>query len=461
MKEKLNVIYACTITCLVLLSIVSCTKDFLDIKRNKAQVVPASLTDYRSLLDNPVMISAYPNMGELGSDDYTITKAVWNALSNPIYKNGYVWADDVYQGAPCEDWNRGYERIMLANFILEGLQNVKSGQDKGLDKNAMIGEAYFYRALSLYMLTPIFCKTYDPIGAKDNLGLPLRTSSNINTIFQRDNLQNTFLRIEEDLRQAISRLPRQVDYITRPGKAAAHAVLANVYLYMDDYVAAYKQADTALMLQSELLDYNVLDVAAAVPFKSHGKDNPEVIMFLQATNPTPMNTARMNVASDLLALYDENDLRKKVFYTSNSGRIVFKGAYSGIPSSMFVGMTTAEMLLVRAECAIRVGELEIGRRDLNRLMEHRMDKNFLEALPSGLSQDDLLRLVVNERRKELVFRGRRWADLKRLNKEEEFEKQIQRVLDDEKYELPIGSNKWEWPIPIEVVNLSGIIQNER
>ncbi|MNL77641.1 hypothetical protein D3C87_2038720 [compost metagenome] len=70
-------------------------------------------------------------------------------------------------------------------------------------------------------------------------------------------------------------------------------------------------------------------------------------------------------------------------------------------------------------------------------------------------------LILEQRRKELIFRGRRWADLKRLNKEPRFAKKIVRVLDGETYSLEPNSLKYAIKIPQIVIEQSGITQNIR
>ena len=54
----------------------------------------------------------------------------------------------------------------------------------------------------------------------------------------------------------------------------------------------------------------------------------------------------------------------------------------------------------------------------------------------------LLETILQERRKELLFRGRRWADLKRLNLEAKFKKDLIRTINGQEYRLPFNSLKY-------------------
>ncbi|HCL05345.1 MAG TPA: hypothetical protein DHW64_05015 [Chitinophagaceae bacterium] len=73
---------------------------------------------------------------------------------------------------------------------------------------------------------------------------------------------------------------------------------------------------------------------------------------------------------------------------------------------------------------------------------------------------DALNKIIAERRKELVWRGLRWQDLKRFNKQGA-NIRLQRILGTDNYLLEPGSNKYIFPIPQEEISLSGIIQNTR
>jgi len=128
----------------------------------------------------------------------------------------------------------------------------------------------------------------------------------------------------------------------------------------------------------------------------------------------------------------------------------------------FVGLTTSETILDAAESNIRLGNIEIGRGYLNHLLKNRIDKKFfvqqLETDPSKLLKD-----VLDERRKELVRRGIRWSDLRRLNKDSRFKTIIERKVqinnEVRTFVLPPNSKNYVYKIPIEVINMTGMEQN--
>ncbi len=77
---------------------------------------------------------------------------------------------------------------------------------------------------------------------------------------------------------------------------------------------------------------------------------------------------------------------------------------------------------------------------------------------------DPLSLILAERRKELAFRGLRWTDLRRLNKEESANITLYRVLEGIPPiidSLVANDENYILPIPPDVLALSGIAQNPR
>lgn len=447
-----------------MLAFTACMKDFLDVKRDKSQVIPKTIEDYRSIFEQQNMnVLSSHQLGLIGSDDYFVDLQQWQSLSNPIHKNGYVWAEEIFQGQTSDDWNKGFERILFANFVLEGVGQISESAGNRVFRNEVLGAACFFRGTNFFHLAQLFCRQYDSETAKVELGLPLRTTSNINAKFQRSTVEDTYLQIISDLEAAAELLPNTVPLNTRPCRPAALGMLANVYLAMGDYPEALAYADQALGLASDLLDYNEIDTSLSFPFPLFGQGNIEILFNAMAAVPTVMNNSNMNADSILLASYDVHDIRKQAFFFTNSsnGRQVFKGSYVGNASLMFTGLTTPEILLIRAECNARVGNKPAAVADLNRLRANRIERGFFEPVGNDISMADLLQMVLRERRRELVFRGRRWSDLKRFIKEGRLEEPLKRLLGDHEYLLPVNSSRWAWPIPPDVVRLAGLTQNER
>jgi hypothetical protein len=98
--------------------------------------------------------------------------------------------------------------------------------------------------------------------------------------------------------------------------------------------------------------------------------------------------------------------------------------------------------------------------DLNQLLRARWLKGTFVSF-TAVNPSDALSQILKERRKELIFRGLRWSDLKRLNKESPFVTTLSRSLNGQTYTLPPNSNLYVFPIPPAEIQLSGIQQNPR
>src|SRR5690606_3072803 len=99
----------------------------------------------------------------------------------------------------------------------------------------------------------------------------------------------------------------------------------------------------------------------------------------------------------------------------------------------------------------RLGNPDGAMSDLNRLLSFRFTPEGFEPIKGDIDPEALLELVLSERRKELVYRGRRWGDLKRFAKDPNLAKPLKRILGEQVYTLPIDSRLWVWPIPPDAV----------
>ena len=126
----------------------------------------------------------------------------------------------------------------------------------------------------------------------------------------------------------------------------------------------------------------------------------------------------------------------------------------------FIGLTTSEILLIRSEAAARIGKSAIALAGINLLRQHRFAPENYQEVQWGNAI--LLQEILKERRKELVFRGRRWADVKRLNQEAATQRTLTRTVEGQSYQLAPGSLKFAALIPQLVTQLNPTIeQNKR
>lgn len=444
----------------LLIFILGCKKDFLGIKSEKSQVVPSSISDYQAILDNANVMNMTSStlLGMLGADEYYIMNGRLSTISSVYQKNGYVWGKDVYQGTAVDDWNFAYRRILYSNISLEGISKINPHPGEQEGWNNVKGSALFYRAFNFYQLAQLFCKPFDASSSPTDPGIPLRTESDINIKSTRATVAAAYKQIINDLSQAIELLPLTPLVKYRPSKSAALALLAKTSLIMGDYEKARTYAVQCLAIKDELIDFNNIDGSLNYPFPENVENNPEILFYNLASNITILGAARFNADTTLLNSYAANDLRKQAYFFEYTGRILFGGGY--IPGGYFTGLATDEILLIRAECHARLGDGLNGLNDLNTLLKSRINRSSFVPL-SFTDADDVLASILKERRKELVLRGTRWEDLRRLNKEPRFATTLVRNIDNQRFELFPNDPRYTWPIPDSEVTLNGLKQNIR
>ncbi|UKJ07143.1 RagB/SusD family nutrient uptake outer membrane protein [Solitalea lacus] len=449
-----------TVKIMVLISLLlcSCTKEIIDKKPDKSQVVPTTLSDFQALLDNVLVFGVhYSGIAEVASGDYYLHAADFHALNGVPEKNAFLWQGQVWDGAPVvAEWNSFYEKVFYTNVVLDGLQAVAVSNSTQEAYNQVKGMALFYRATAFFHLAQLFAGPYGPTAPTD-LGIPLRLNSDLNERSVRATLEQTYAQILTDLQEALRLLPAQFRTPYRPSKVAAYALLARVALVMGDYDKALQYADESLKLHGVLLDYNSINRAATFPVP---KLNAEVILQATCGRYGSWERARGKVDSLLYKSYAANDIRRTAFFIVNSdGSVAFKGMYSG-SLSLFTGLATDEQLLIRAECYARKGKAHEAVTDLNTLLVNRYKKGTFVPL-TATDPDNVVELVLAERRKQLLFRGLRWMDLRRLNQEARFAITLKRTMDGLAYTLPPNDKRYVFPIPDYILAATGMPQNER
>lgn len=447
---------------IILLSIIivtcSCSENFLDIKADSALIIPSSLEDLQTLLDNSAtMNSGSPNeLSVIGSDEYFVSNDVWNFHPNHYQKNAYVWADDIYEGDLGTDWSYAYAKILYCNTVLDGLKKIEK-TDSNLELyDGVEGTALFVRAYTFYQLSQVFCKRYNKESAKTDLGIPLKVTADLEGKTYRATLEEVYQKVMEDLDTAYDKLPLVPVVVQRPSKIAVDYLKARIYLQVDEYEKALLHAEKVLKDRSYVTDYAEVDAELRLPFPANTNLNKEVIYHSWMQYAGILGPSNLQIDSELFSMYSEEDYRRSIFFFKNGSILTYKGSYHG-SLNFFTGFTTPEMYLVKAECMQRLGRSNEAQKALDVLLKNRV-ANYKSV---NLDGKNLLRKIIEERRKELIFRGVRWEDLRRLNQDPDFRKTLIRSINDKEYRLVPGDPRYVWPIPDEVIRISGIEQNVR
>jgi hypothetical protein len=320
-------------------------------------------------------------------------------------------------------WTPAYYNIYQANAAIEGLQ--ASNGVSTLVKKELIAEAKFIRAFCHFYLVNLFGD------------VPLITESNwseINTI-SRTKTSFVYAQIINDLTDAQKDLPK--DYSVAGGEKiranywAATALLSRAYLYTGDWKDAEMQATNLISSGNFNLSADLNTVFL--------KNSAEAILQFQTLDAPNTHDATIegnilipashtvqplaNLTNQLLAAFEPNDLRRKVWVDSS----VFGGVKYFYPAKYKVRISTpdniteyymvlrfAEQYLIRAEAKAQQNvDLAGAIADLNTIRT----RANLPPLSTSLNQAQVLGAVAQERRIEFFAEwGQRWFDLKRTGK---------------------------------------------
>lgn len=420
--------------------------------------VPTTLEDLQGLLDDAGVMNRMvtPSLGEASSDDYFFLDNTYYSI-NYQYQQAYIWNLEDYI-AP-NDWSYAYLPVYNANYCLDMLNQISINDANKNVWDNVFGSALFFRSYSFLNLAWIYAKAYNKSTANSDLGVVLRETSDFNVPSVRSTVEETYSKVLSDAKESIKYLPDLPVHPMRPSKCAAYSLLARTYLSMREYDSAFKYADMALSVKDTIVDYNSADVnpGSSVPFKEF---NPEIIFFSSMNTFIfpDMNIAQIDTA--LLTSYADGDMRRVVFFRQEGDYYKFKGSYDASGYYLFTGLSTDEMLLIRSECNAKANRLGNAADDLNQLRRKRWNKDYPFTPVAFTNVTDAIDTILSERRKELVMRGLRWPDIKRLNSEGAGIV-IKRIVAGETFTLLPESNQYALPLPTDIISVTGMEQNPR
>ena len=495
-----------SLTLLACLTFAGCD-NFLDIKP-KDIFIPSTLQHYEGMLNNAHIMTLNDIAADYFTDDAYLPEYTEEAdppypalnlykfvgIQPPYISIGqkiYKFDPKAYTEADSDmAWSEAHHRLFYYNTVANQVMEIEDGTEQ--QRRTLQAEALLQRAIEHFYLVNLYAMHYDPATAAAEPGIPIAVEADLSAQYNRSTVAQTYAHILDDLEKARAYLPEAPSPNKyRASQAAGMAMTAKVYLTMGDYNNALTWVEDALAVHDELLDMNahdalygwrnfgpglpVIHVANGPPVEwssmPKGLDNPETILNRHHQQPFGLaggGSPRVCASPELVALYGKNiddrdgDMRWKLWYvdtymssgltpfsptflTTYGVRLFWRGDYYNIC------LGTPEMLLIRAECNARNGEMGKALADINELRRHRIrPESFVELISADFGNDaeQVLRFVLEERRRELPFTGNRLIDLKRLNKDPRFAKTVTHTVDGVDYTLEPNSRRYMrelWP----------------
>jgi len=451
-------VFACGILVLLTLHITSCKK-YLDKKQNSSLIVPTTLEDAQGLLDDVIVMNHNsPSTGDGSSDDFFMLPSAYSSIFTDA-QLAYKWIS--YPSVFQNDWSFAYRAVYNANLCLELIEKIPITSLNELQWKNVKGSALFFRAYNFLNVCWDYAKAFDSTSFDSDAGIALRLGSDFNVPSVRSSVKESYERVIKDAKESLLFLPEPSLNFYRPSRSAAYGLIARAYLSTRIYDSALKYSNLLLQTRNQLLNYNSSEVnpAAGAPFP---RFNKEIVFFSrQGSVRTDLGLHKDGTISCidtvLYSQYDDNDLRKTAFFKPNGAYQNFKGSYSS-DGLIFSGIAVDEMYLTRAECYARAGNKEAALTDLKTLMKNRWKETALYPDTTAADTDTALKLILAERRKELLFRGLRWMDIKRLNKggADIF---LKRLINGNVHQLSPNANYYALPLPTDIINVTGMPQN--
>lgn len=448
--------------------LIGCSKDFIE-KNPLDGAAPGDFLDskeaYRSALDGVYAVmkeelTAY-NMSFL-----TVTESVSDNLLGTNEGFAFDGVDrDIYPLAYGSDafqleglWRISYQAIENANTIIREARGASNP-----DFAAYLGEALALRAYLHYNLYRLFAPAY--VSDQEAPAVPYRFETDaLLDIKPRNTNKELIEYVLNDLEEA-ERLATNEANSYRISLTAVRALMGRIYHETGNYEQAVKYTEQALTDTK----YKLVNTVEALEDEWYYDESNEIIFRIRFDDSEGNVNAAMfaipiyfsypfNAPQELLDLYDkDNDIRFPVYFGENP---LQPGAY--FPKK-YVGLRTVdeasfnpgtadlklirvpELYLILAESYAKLSENTKAITALNTLRANR----GIGAYESG--SEPLLDAILKERRKELVFEGFRFTDLKRLE---------QGFTRTDGSSMSPNDTRYALPIPQLEIDRSGIEQNQ-
>ncbi|MEO7316193.1 MAG: RagB/SusD family nutrient uptake outer membrane protein [Ginsengibacter sp.] len=392
-----------------------------------------------------------------------------NTNKEIFYANNLLWNE---YDAPKAIWTKYYETIGFLNALIETTE--KLNPVDLAEKDRVIGEMLVHRAFYFFKLNQYFA----PYKEAD-MGIPvyLLTGDQVVGIkMSRKKQSDVYKVITDDLSKALAMAgkstPRKGFNIFYNERYIQN-LMAQVYWFKaesgakeaSDYEEAQKYSLAAVSGVEAYMPKTVADLNAKAQglllnypaFFQSGNSQGEVSgMYGSTWDYLGYYPQKVPLADDFFQLFSDNDIRKATYFIGNTINSTWPdGKANGSKNAHYTLFQPEVAYLILAESYYRLNKTADAVTTLNTFKSYRN-----AGTATGLSGDQLLQEIINERRKEFFTdTDKRWLDLKRYGT-----KTISRSLRffDKDYTIEVKPNAYQYALPIPITELQqnpDLIQN--
>lgn len=310
-----------------------------------------------------------------------------------------------------------YRAIFRANFVQDNMDKV--ADLSAADKDRMMGEIKFIRALCHFTAVRMYAKPYGFSAKNEHPGIAvvLKSSTKPNP---RLSVGEAYDAILADLKDAENLLPAENGNYA--DKMSATALLAHVYFQMGKYTDAATQASTVIDSKKYTLSdtVNLFTPAASSEhiFKiiSTGVNDKRSGGYSDNYSPGNPTCQLSKVLWESLKVDLATDKRLKLLTVVNAGAQnefikseMFTAPYFNVPV-----LHLTQMHLIRAEALAKSGgDLTVATADINAIIKRAYTDNS-KIVAAGSNAQQIIDATRTQRRIELLFQGDRTNEIKRL-----------------------------------------------
>lgn len=388
-------------------------------------------------------------------------------------------------------WSQHYEIIGFLNSLIDQLSEIQDATDQ--ERDQLLGEMYAHRAYYFFKLLEYFAPYH-----KADQGIPvyLHTGQGVLGItMARKTHAEVYQVILDDLQQALTmvqRTPPVTGFNVFYSAQRLHHLAAQVYWFKaespakeaTDYEQLQTHAAAAAAGTESLIPTTVTDMVNAYGGKnpaypglcqennSQGAVSPLFGSCYQYLSPGTYGPENIPLSAEFAALFTPGDVRISAVFNTYpdraGGKVGVEGktlnwgwpsdgtANGSLKRGNICVFKPEEAWLMLAEAQYRQNQPDQA---INTLNTFKALRNAGTA--NGLSGDDLLKEIINERRKEFFGdTDKRWLDLKRYRN-----KTVTRALTffQKAYSLSVAPDDYRYALPIPLAEVSenpAIVPNE-
>ena len=336
-------------------------------------------------------------------------------------------------GSIADIWQNHYRVILRANNVINRVGAITESGFTDAQKNIMISEAKFMRAITYFQLVNLFAQPFNCSNGS-NLGVPLVLEAFTGPVEfpARATVSEVHTQIKKDLEEAIVDLPTAyasaADTRGRATKGAARSFLSRLHLYRGEWALAASRANeliTATPTYALAANYTFYDANSAEDIFSiqmTATDNSRTGAGGLAGYHRPSPAARGDApfTTSLVNAYLQEPGDRRLTTLSDSAvaadvvrrrfTLKYKDPITNTDNTPVIRVT--EMYLNRAEALAELNGINQESIDLINPLRTRAGLTPW-TLITFTTKQELINGILNERRKELAFEGHRRMDLLR------------------------------------------------